>query len=219
MNLIRLKKTAVNGELAAAILASLAALLPLTGLAQTGEQQLQDNLRRARNAAQQLEVLANDCLDENAGNEACSAFRKALDGELLEVYLDNCTAAKSWREEFVVKQAQDSAATPVQSEVFLGYLVDIEFLCGDNALARNAASVTPAYRLTNTGPAGSSPMARSLQYQLDSVRQNALLGQQRRILSEGLSTQNERSRTDTQRQFDRLELELIRQQNRQLLPR
>lgn len=199
--------------------ASLLLLLPSTGLAQTSEQHLRDSLQQARDSAHQLEALALRCLDEDKGGDACSGFRKALDGALLLGYQESCAIAKAWREEFVSTQAQDSAITVDRSAVLLRYLVDIEFLCGENALARNAASVAPAYRLSHASAEDSHPATRSLQYQLDSARQNALIDRPRSSLSGSYSSQNERIRRETQQQFDRLELELIRQQNSQLQPR
>ena len=205
--------------LSLAIVAGLLVLLPAIGFSQTSEQQLENSLLQAREALQELDELAADCLTESSGNVACPDFLRAVDGALLETYLDNCAIAKSWREQFVTEQVQDFAANSSRSETSLRHLIDVEYLCGENAVARATDNVLPAYRLTRTNPANGNSLARSLQYQLDSARQNALIDQRSSNLSGGYSSQSERSRQQIQRQFDRLELELIRQQNNQLYPR
>lgn len=197
----------------------LLALLPVTGYAQTTEQQLADNLQQARDALLQLDELAGICLDTPAGLEACSEFRGAVDGALLATYLESCSVAKTWRDEFVTGQAQGAEPPSSSSESLLTFLVDIEYLCGANALARATENVLPAYRLTRSARAANSSLARSLQYQLDSDRQNTLIEQQRHNLSRGIVSPNTRARREIQRQFDQLEIELIRQQLNQSLPR
>jgi len=206
-------------KLTPVIFAVLLAALPFTAFSQTSEQQLADSLQQARTSLQQLDNLANVCLDASGGSEACSEFQHAVDGELLAAYLENCAVAKSWREEFVTSQSQETGATSTRSEELLKFLVDVEFLCGENALARATDNVFPAYRLTRSTQTDGSSLARSLQYQLDSARQNSLIDRQRSNLSQGVSSQSERSRRQVRRQFDQLELELLRQQNDQQFPR
>ena len=69
---------------------------------------------------------------------------------MLAGYLGNCEVARSWREEFVAEQAQNSSVTPTQSEALLKHLIDVEYLCGENALIRAAENVLPAYQLTKS---------------------------------------------------------------------
>jgi len=206
-------------KLTPVVLSGLLVLLPFTGYSQTTEQQLTDNLQLARDNLQQLDALADTCLKETTGSEACTEFRQAVDGDLLVAYLESCAVAKSWRDEFVSSQARDAEPTSSGSETLLNFLIDIEYLCGENALAQATDNVLPAYRLSKSASVSSSTLARSLQYQLDSARQNTLLDQQRNSLYRGTSSQSTRSQRQTQRQFDQLEIELIRQQLNQPLPR
>ncbi|MBT8148158.1 MAG: hypothetical protein KJN90_14965 [Gammaproteobacteria bacterium] len=194
-------------------------LAPSFSYSQTSDLQLDNNLTEAREALRQLDELANNCLEESDRSEPCAVFLQAVDGDLLDGYLENCAAAKSWREELVAEQAQNPSVSPTQSDALLRRLIDVEYLCGENSLSRATENVFPAYQLTRSRQLNGAPIARSLQYQLNSARQNALLNQQRDSLFQDLSSQSERNRRQIQRQSDRLEIELIRQQNNQLLPR
>ena len=202
-----------------AVVSLVLALAPSFSYLQPSDPQLENNLTEARGALQRLDVLAKNCLEESDHRETCAVFLQAVDGDLLDGYLENCAAAKLWRDEFVAEQAQNSSVTATQSEVLLRRLIDVEYLCGENALSRVTENVLPAYQLTRARQLNGTPVARSLQYQLNSARQNAMLNQKRDSLFQGLSSQSERNRQQIQRQSDRLEIELIRQQNNQLLPR
>ena len=93
----------------------------------TGEDAGQ-SLALAQEALAQLDELAGNCLEEQAGTESCTGFRQALDGELLVTYINSCATARRWRDEFVtmqVESANDQAATRNTEAENLQLMIDV----------------------------------------------------------------------------------------------
>ena len=197
---------------------SLAALLILGApqvFAQTDTTEPTASLQQIRATLQQLDALASACVTEPGDPEACEAFRQAVDGELLIAYLDNCEVAKRWRDDFVSSQVESSRSDAGDaSGVLLGHLVDIEYLCGEKALTRATESVVAAYsHVRSTGP------SLSLQTQWSNWQQQRLRESESRRQIERLSSQLRHLQRHTDRQFEQLELELLRQQTSPPVPR
>lgn len=173
------------------------------------------SLQQVRATLQQLDALASVCLTEAGDQDSCEIFRQAIDGELLTAYLDNCAVAKRWRDEFIASEIETGRSdVGGASEILLGYLVDIEYLCGENALTRATDSVLAAYSRIRL-----SDGSVSFRTQWESWQQQRLRDSESRRQSERLASQRRHLQQQTNRQFDRLELELLRQQSLPPRPR
>ncbi|MEZ5490936.1 MAG: hypothetical protein R3F50_11540 [Gammaproteobacteria bacterium] len=204
------------GNLALAVLLILATPPALSQTTDTADPTA--SLQQVRASLQQLDTLASACLTEPGDQDSCETFRQAVDGELLRTYLENCAAAKRWRDDFIASEIEtprrNDGDSGGASEVLLGYLIDIEYLCGENALARATDSVLAAYghiRLTEPSV--------SAQTQWNNWQQQQLRDSESRRQSERLASQRRQLQQQTSRQFDQLELELLRQQSLPPRPR
>lgn len=169
-------------------------------------------LASSRQAMQQLDQSAGECLaslqqSSVAESESCVLFNQRLNGELLENYINGCREARSWRDEFVSRQI-DSPEPSSNSEETLQLMVEVEFLCGEEALLNRTEFVATAYQ---TLTINRIPSSRS-QQDLSSLRQELMIDRERDRLMDSFQQLQLRQRQETQRQIDRQELELIRQQ-------
>jgi hypothetical protein len=177
-------------------------------------------LSSTRIVMQQLDQLASVCLANepeitNSQELSCQAFQESLNGELLETYLSNCQAIKSWREQFVSDQSNNSAPVEDASES-LELMIEAEFLCGDNALLKRTEYVELAYRKLNNSSASGFNLANRSSRELREFQQDLLISRERERLRNTFQQQQLRQRQETQNQINRQELEYIRQQNDQL---
>ncbi|MCP5348893.1 MAG: hypothetical protein R3F41_12380 [Gammaproteobacteria bacterium] len=196
--------------------AAILSMLASVSDAQTSDPPPVASLEQARASLQQLDGMAADCMAQDRDPESCNPFRIAINGDLLDAYLENCRVAREWRDRFVTEQvaAGDQRPATNDSQALLGYLVDIEYLCGENALVRATEFVVPAYRSL-----GRIDTAAGLEYRLDSWRQQQLQERERTRQKQAVSSQERRRQQQTTQQFERLELELIRQQTQPRYPR
>jgi len=205
----------------------IAGVLSSPAWAQVTEEELSDNLQRAQTILAELDRLAATCLQarKNVDNtldseQACQQFHTALNGETLAAYLESCAIARTWREAFVDSQVDnDTTGADGDQARQLSNLVNTEYLCGTDALTRRTEFVEQAYRLTASNRNAARSLANSLQYQIDSDRQSVLMERERSRLLQSLSSQRSRNLQQTRRQFDDLELELLRQQTSPVYPR
>ncbi|MBL4819399.1 MAG: hypothetical protein JKY98_00200 [Gammaproteobacteria bacterium] len=180
------------------------------------ELSLHDHLELARDALATLDSLADACLktDPVTLESPCARFSEALNGEILNQYLTNCRAAKTWREQFVASQVENPLLNvPIDADENLSSMINIEFLCGEDALLKRAGSVAIAYGQTLQSSGLSSSSVGSLNRQLNEMRQHELITRERNRLFENMQQQQLQQKQETQRQFQNLELEIIRQEN------
>jgi predicted protein tyrosine phosphatase len=166
-----------------------------------------------------LDVKASDCLaaldsDENS-QAVCDDFIKAVDGELMANYLEQCRTLKHWRDEYVNQTvAANLNSDAVNNEEMLRRLVSIEFTCGENTLRSRTQFVFSAFNRLRGESAANAIGANTtfISRQISNNRFNALENGERQRLQNALQNQQNRSLRESERQFNDLENELIRQQ-------
>lgn len=204
----------VTSTLTVAILLSWSAM-PL----HAAELILEEQLGEVRNALAQLDQLAKTCLDDAAQQSAttattssCAEFSAALDGDLLLNYLQRCNDLANWRDDFI-EAYQQNQLSEAESTTSLRNLVQIQLLCGDNAVAQRTTHVALAYaRLISAPfPGLSNDRAGNANDRLDTIQQQYLIERERLRLRDSRDAIQQRQSVETQRQFDQLQLELLRQ--------
>lgn len=130
-------------------------------------------------------------------------------------YLEQCRTLKNWRDEYVNQSvAADLNSDAVNNEEMLRRLVSIEFTCGENTLRSRTEFVFSAFNRLRGGSAATAIGANTtlISRQISNSRFNALENGERRRLQNALQNQQNRSLRESERQFNDLENELIRQQ-------
>ena len=144
--------------------------------------------------------------------EPCLAFNEALNGELLTTYIYACREVKSWRDQYVSSQINSPEPDPDANET-LELMIEIEFLCGEDALLKRTEFIAIAYQqLSNPSSIGLA-IPNGVNQDIKEFRQDLLITRERARLTNSFQQLQLRQRQETQRQIDRQELELIRQQN------
>ncbi|GJM13901.1 MAG: hypothetical protein DHS20C12_23040 [Pseudohongiella sp.] len=187
------------------------ALPPLSNAQEIDFQQSIDSTSEALIA---LDVMASDCLAEldsaTQPGALCDGFLAGIDGELMADYLEQCRVLKEWRDEYVDSTvASNLDADSESNEEMLRRLISIEFSCGENTLRSRTQFVFTAFNRLR-GDAGASTVDR----QLSESRFEALDDRERQRLQDTLRDQRSRSLRESDRQFNDLENELLRQQIR-----
>ena len=198
-------------------LAVVCSALPSFSSAQLSD--FQKNIDSSNEALIALDVKASDCLtamdsDENS-QAACDDFIQAVDGELLANYLKQCRILKHWRDEYVNQTvAENLNSDTVNNEEMLRRLVSIEFTCGENTLRSRTQFVFNAFNRLRGESAANAIGANTtfISRRISNTRFNALENGERQRLQNALQNQQNRSLRDSERQFNDLENELIRQQ-------
>ena len=198
-------------------LAVVCSALPTFSSAQ--ESDFQKNIDSSNEALITLDVKASDCLtamdsDENA-LVVCDDFIKAVDGELMANYLEQCRTLNHWRDEYVSQAvAANLNSDAVNNEEMLRRLVSIEFTCGENALRSRTQFVFSAFNRLR-GESAANAIGASTTFisrQISNNRFNVLENGERRRLQNALQNQQNRSLRESELQFNDLKNELIRQQ-------
>ena len=190
---------------------------------------LQDYVQSSASGLATLERLSADCVTAvraaQAGrgqstNSGCVALSDALEAGLLVDYLSDCRVLTNWRNRFVFENSADAESglpeVGIDSNVedareLLQLMKDIERLCGDLALNFNASSFSAALPYTRAAAQADSAALSGTSL---GNQQQQILRAQGNELQQRISGQDSRRTRETQRQFDALELELIRQQLR-----
>jgi predicted protein tyrosine phosphatase len=198
-------------------LALVCSALPTFSSAQISD--FQTSIDSSSEALIALDAKASDCraaLDSDENSQAvCDDFIKAVDGELMANYLEQCRTLKNWRDEYVNQSvATDLNSDAVNNEEMLRRLVSIEFTCGENTLRSRTEFVFSAFNRLRGGSAATAIGANTtlISRQIANSRFNALENGERRRLQNALQNQQNRSLRESERQFNDLENELIRQQ-------
>ncbi|MBL4574036.1 MAG: hypothetical protein JKY86_13330 [Gammaproteobacteria bacterium] len=193
-----------------------ASLFPLSS---AQENDFQKSIDSSSEALINLDMKARDCLaaldsDEDSA-AACDDFLNAIDGKLMTNYLQQCRTLKNWRDEYVDQSmASSSNSTTEHNEEMLKRLVSIEFTCGENSLRSRTQFVLNAFNRLRGGRAASGASTAAINRQISNNRFNALENGERQRLQNALQNQQIRSLKESERQFNDLENELIRQQIR-----
>jgi len=191
----------------------------LFSLSSAQENDFQKSIDSSSEALINLDMKARDCLatldsDEDSA-AACDDFLKAIDGKLMTNYLQQCRTLKNWRDEYVDQSmASSSNSTTEHNEEMLKRLVSIEFTCGENTLRSRTQFVLSAFNRLQGGRAASGASTAAINRQISNSRFNALENGERQRLQNALQNQQIRSLKESERQFNDLENELIRQQIR-----
>ena len=189
--------------------------LPSFSIAQ--EIDFQKSIDSASEALTGLDLKASDCLatldsDENS-QTVCGDFIKAIDGELMTNYLKQCRTLKDWRDGYVKRTMKsDLDFTTENNAEVLRRLVSIELTCGENTLSSRTQFVFSAFNRLRGGPASSGADTATISRQISNSRFNALENGERQRLQNSLQGQQIRSLRESERQFNDLKNELIRQQ-------
>ena len=198
-------------------LAGVCSALPSFSSAQ--ESDLQKSIDSSNEALIALDVKASDCLaaldsDDNS-QVVCDDFIKAVDGELMANYLEQCRTLRHWRDEYVNQTVTANLnSDAVNNEEMLRRLVSIEFTCGENTLSSRTQFVLSAFNRLRDESAANAIGANTtfISRQISNNQFNELENGERRRLQNALQNQQNRSLRESERQFNELENELIRQQ-------
>ena len=189
--------------------------LPSFSIAQ--EIDFQKSIDSASEALTGLDLKASDCLaaldsDENS-QTVCDDFIKAIDGELMTNYLEQCRTLKDWRDGYVKRTMKsDLDFTTENNAEVLRRLVSIELTCGENTLSSRTQFVFSAFNRLRSGPASSGADTATISRQISNSRFNALENGERQRLQNSLQSQQIKSLRESERQLNDLKNELIRQQ-------
>lgn len=189
----------------------------LTSLSIAQEIDFQKSIDSASKVLAGLNLKASDCLatlDSNENSQiVCDDFMKAIDGELVTNYLDQCRSLKDWRDKYVNQTMKsDMDLTTENNAEMLKRLVSIEFTCGENALSNRTQFVFSAFNRLRSGAAGSEVNTAIISRKISNSRFNALENGERQRLQNSLQSQRIRSLRESERQFNDLKNELILQQ-------
>ena len=160
---------------------------------------------------QQLDSAAETCVSSSNANTPldCQAFITAMDGDSLADYLQHCSVLNGWRDQVVAQNAGSAAAIENSEETLQG-MIDVEFTCGDTALLKRTSFVAAAFEITQSPHYLSSQSAISL---LNQQRSQSDYNQLRNSTLNNIENGQQRLRLEIQQQWNRIELENIRQQN------
>lgn len=200
----------------------LALALYYSSLPSAQQLNIRSSIDSSTSALSLLDSKASDCLSalESGSNSQplCDDFIAAIDGKLMADYLEQCQLLKNWRDDFIIQTIEAEADTDsANNEEMLRRLVAIEYSCGENAVLARTEFVEVAFnRLRNNTDNSSvaTGISAAISRQLAQSRFEALEIRERRRLQEAMQRQQSQSQRDTDRQFDDLENELIRQQIR-----
>ena len=181
----------------------------------------QNSIDSAAEALILLDVKASDCitaLDAGADPQLlCEDFMAAIDGELMAGYLEHCRELKAWRDDYVDQTVtSDIDSDSAGIEEMLRRLVAIEYSCGENTVTERTQFVAVAFNRLRSNSAStiSGADAAAIEKQLSENRFDALDQSERQRLLDAMQNQQRRSALESERQFNDLENELLRQQIR-----
>lgn len=222
-----LRFTTKKIKLVSCIIQAFTCLLFLLNSTFAQEISLQERLDASATALKTLDSSAQSCqsgLNSSATSEAkqtCDDFLAAIDGELLANYLSNCSELKSWRDDYVTatqagsaNSSTDNETTSEEDAMFLRLLIGIEFNCGENALQKRTQFVVDTFALLQDGQIRNQRAGSTVRQRLTELEFNSVSNQERRALRNSVQQQQSTRSQETQRQFDNLQNELIRQKIR-----
>jgi hypothetical protein len=193
-------------------------LLPGTTLyAAAAEVAPEELLPVVQDVLEQLDRLAKSCLESDSPRSAsdisnpCEDFFSAIDGDVLLHYLNSCRSLEAWRGEFARRYQEENRNT-IESPDSLRILVQIEYFCATDALTQRTQFVSQAYQELRLLQSANSLNARqSWDERQKEIQQHYLMERERARLLDSRDTVQQRQQVETQRQFEQLQLELLRQ--------
>ncbi len=180
---------------------------------------LMQRIAAIRSSLQTLDAAAEQCLTSTDANftksVTCQDFMAALDDQintqLPDSMMFHCTALTTWRDAFIARNNGNLSSND-STDSNLQLMVDIQYYCGDEALALRTNSVFPAFNLLQQEQRLSNGAISLLSLEADAYRQKIILERERARLQQSVLQGQEQSLQQTQGIQDALELELLRQQ-------
>lgn len=180
---------------------------------------LMQRIAAIRSSLQTLDTAAVQCLasiDADFTNSVtCQDFMAALDDQintqLPDSMMFHCTALTTWRDAFIARNNGNLSSND-STDSNLQLMVDIQYYCGDEALALRTNSVFPAFNLLQQEQRLSNGAISLLSLEADAYRQEIILERERARLQQSVLQGQQQSLQQTQGIQDALELELLRQQ-------
>jgi hypothetical protein len=161
---------------------------------------INNRITHAKQVLAELDDKALTCMSSfnlNLGEAAallCDEFMRAIDGELLASYLEDCSAANTWRDALVAQNLE--ANTALQTGAARGLKLAIETYCDKGV----------------KGTLLNQAVTQSFELRLSELEQQIFIDRERRALQRAIETQRLQREQATQNQFRDIENELIRQQ-------
>lgn len=206
-----------NSRQLRSILLGIAVLaLPIFTVAQQSQlsadtlDRIDQELAAAKQLVSDLDSEAESCMSSEADSVECQNFSTLINGDFLPEYLGLCHSLQDWRALLAEETAADGV-NPQQGPEILQRLMDVEFNCGEEALTRRTQYVLVAWNKIRSPNYRSDPLATTLPNQYEAEALNFSL---RNSLIDGYDNQRERLKLETQRLWQQLELENLRQQSR-----
>jgi hypothetical protein len=140
----------------------------------------------------------------------CDEFMRAIDGEFLAAYLEDCSALKAWRDTFI--EQSEAVATAQETAEALELMIAIEASCGENALQKRTTYVVDAFNTLAKGALLNRSVTQTFAVRLSELEQQTRIDRERRALKDAIDSQREQRERATQNQIRNIENELIRQQ-------
>lgn len=151
----------------------------------------------------EIDNKAEHCIDDDE-LQSCEAFIHSLDTEFIGTYLNHCQEVTGWVDQIVTRVMTDSDSAP-GDEVTAQRLIEAEYTCGKDALRKRTSFVVEAFgkwQAINAGNENSGGVdRRASSYSSQGV-------------AEAVQSQNSRLNQEVNQQWQRIELENIRQQLR-----
>ena len=187
------------------------------GLAQSSASpDINNRITHAKQVLEDLDDKALTCLSSfnlNLGEAAallCDEFMRAIDGEVLASYLEDCSAAKAWREAFIAQNLEASTALEPGEAQELKTAIDT--YCDKGALQNQTSYVVTAFNTLARGTLLNQAATQSFERRLAELEQQRRIERERLALQRAIDSQRQQREQATENQFRDIENELIRQQ-------
>lgn len=156
-----------------------------------------------RELFQELDSSAQQCVEDSAA-DSCRSFATTLDETFIPAYLDHCAEIRAWREQLVADVESGDAAID-EDQGLASSLIGAEFSCGEDALAKRTRFAVAAFQKWQRENSNTAQATARLQ-QPGNSRTNPV--------PQSLQNQQSRLSREIDQQWQRVELENIRQQLR-----
>jgi len=178
---------------------------------------LNDRIIHAKQVLVELDEKALTCISSfslNLGEAAallCDEFMRAIDGEILASYIEDCSVLKSWRDEFA-GQSLEPGRLALRTGEAPQLAAEITTVCGEGALQNLTTYVVSAFNTLASGTLLNQSIKQSFDVRLSELQQQTRIDRERRALQNAIDAQREQRERATQAQQHNIEMELLRQQ-------
>jgi len=156
-----------------------------------------------RQLFQELDSSAQHCVEDHEA-DSCKSFATTLDESFIPAYLEHCAVIRGWREQLVA-DAESGAVVVDEDQGLASSLIGAEFSCGENSLARRTRFAVAAFQKWQQENSNTAQ---------DPARYGQDGSSRTSPVSQALQNQQSRLSREIDQQWQRLELENIRQQLR-----